>query len=252
MSGEPERSGGGGGAAGPRSASAGSPPPRSPSATPASPRVQLHRHPERARYDRETIDAILDEALICHLGVVVGGEPLVLPTGFGRVGDTLYLHGAAANGSLAAALEGVCITVTHVDGLVLARSAFSHSMNFRSVVVRGRARAVTDPEERLAGLRAVVEHFIPGRWAEVRQPSPKELQTTIVIAVDLAECSAKVRSGPPLDPASDRKLAVWAGEVPLRLVACPPRPASDLLEGIDSPPSVAAVLRRFPGTSTGA
>jgi hypothetical protein len=217
------------------------------SAGPASPRVQVHRHPERARYDRETIDTILDEALICHLGVVVDGEPLVLPTGFGRVGDTLYLHGAATNRSLAAAQDGVCITVTHVDGLVLARSAFGHSMNFRSVVVRGRARLVTDPEERRAGLVAVVEHSLPGRWAEVRQPSAKEIETTAVIAVDLAECSAKVRAGPPLDPVSDRDLPVWAGEVPLRLVAGAPRPDPDLVEGIDEPPSVAEVLRRFPG-----
>jgi nitroimidazol reductase NimA-like FMN-containing flavoprotein (pyridoxamine 5'-phosphate oxidase superfamily) len=234
---EPERIAGIGEPASPWSAGAG----------PGSPRVQLHRHPERARYDRKTIDAILDEALICHLGVVVAGEPLVLPSGFGRVADTLYLHGAAANRSLAAALDGVCITVTQVDGLVLARSAFGHSMNYRSVVVRGRARVVTDPEERLAGLRAVVEHGIPGRWAEVREPSPKELRTTIVIAVDLAECSAKVRSGPPLDPVSDRRLPVWAGEVPLRLVAGAPRADPDLVGGIDPPPSVAEMLRRFPG-----
>jgi hypothetical protein len=217
------------------------------SAGPASPRVQLHRHPERARYDRETIDAILDEALICHLGVVIDGEPLVLPTGFGRVDDTLYLHGATTNRSLAAALDGVCITVTHVDGLVLARSAFGHSMNFRSVVVRGRARAVTDPEERRAALVAVVEHGIPGRWAEVRQPSAKEIESTTVIAVDLTECSAKVRTGPPLDPVSDHGLPVWAGEIPLRLVAGAPRPDPHLSEGIDEPPSVTEVLRRFPG-----
>ena len=227
---------------------------RDPDSTgPASPRVQVHRHAERARYDRETIDAILDEALICHLGVVIDGEPLVLPTGFGRVGDTLYLHGAAANRSLAAALDGVCITATHVDGLVLARSAFGHSMNFRSVVVRGRARAVTDPEERREALLAVVEHGIPGRWAEVRQPSAKEFESTSVIAVDLAECSAKVRTGPPLDPVSDRDLPVWAGEIPLRLVAGAPRPDPHLKAGIDEPPSVAEVLRRFPGPApTGA
>ena len=139
---------------------------------PASPRVEVRRHPDRARYDRATIDAILDAALICHLGVVVDGEPLVLPTGFGRLGDTLYLHGATANRSLAAALEGACVTVTHLDGLVMARSAFGHSMNYRSAVVRGRARAVTDPVEKRAGLRAVVEHALPGRWDEVRQPIP--------------------------------------------------------------------------------
>ena len=181
----------------------GATPRRSGEGGPASRRVEVRRHPDRARYDRATIDAILDEALICHLGVIVDGEPLVLPTGFGRLGDTLYLHGAAANRSLAAALEGACVTVTHVDGLVLARSAFGHSMNYRSVVVRGRARAVTDPVERRDGLRAVVEHALPGRWDEVRQPSPREMDATAVIALDLAECSAKVRTGPPLDPASD-------------------------------------------------
>ena len=213
---------------------------------PASPRVEVRRHPERARYDRATIDAILDEALICHLGVVVEGEPLVLPTGFGRVGDTLYLHGAAANRSLAAALEGACVTVTHLDGLVLARSASGHSMNYRSVVVRGRARAVTDPVERRDGLRAVVEHALPGRWDEVRQPSPREMDATAVIALDLAECSAKVRSGPPLDPASDRPPGIWAGEVPLRMVAGAPRPDPDLADGVDEAPSVSRVRRRFP------
>ena len=218
---------------------------------PASPRVEVRRHPERARYDRETIDAILDEALICHLGVVIEGEPLVLPTGFGRLGDTLYLHGAASNRSLAAALEGACVTVTHLDGLVLARSASGHSMNYRSVVVRGRARAVTDPEERRAGLRAVFEHAIPGRWDEVRQPSDREVQATAVIALDLAECSAKVRSGPPLDPASDRPPGVWAGVVPLQMVAGEPRPDPDLGEGIDEAPSVGRVRRRFPAPPGG-
>ena len=213
---------------------------------PASPRVEVRRHSERARYDRATIDAILDEALICHLGVVVEGEPLVLPTGFGRIADTLYLHGAASNRSLAAALEGTCVTVTHLDGLVMARSASGHSMNYRSVVVRGRARAVTDPVERRAGLRAVVEHAIPGRWDEVRQPSPREMEATAVIALDLAECSAKVRSGPPLDPAADRPPGVWAGVVPLRMVAGAPLPDPDLGEGIDEAPSVSRVRRRFP------
>jgi nitroimidazol reductase NimA-like FMN-containing flavoprotein (pyridoxamine 5'-phosphate oxidase superfamily) len=220
-----------------------------PTAGAASPRVEVRRHPERARYDRRTIHAILDGALVCHLGVIVDGEPLVLPTGFGRVGETLYLHGAAANRSLAAALEGVCVSVTHLDGLVLARSASGHSMNYRSVVVRGRARAVTDPAERRAGLRAVVEHAIPGRWKEVREPSAKEMEATTVIAVDLAECSAKVRSGPPLDPAPDRRLPVWAGEVPLRVVAGPAVADPAAGEGVPEAPSVAAIRRRFPGFS---
>jgi hypothetical protein len=214
---------------------------------PASPRVEVRRHPDRARYDRETVDAILDEAVVCHIGVMVGGEPLVLPTSFGRVGDTLYLHGAAANRSLAAALEGVCVTVTHLDGLVLARSAFGHSMNYRSVVVRGRGRAVTDPQERLAALRAIVEQAIPGRWDEVRRPTEKELATTAVIAVDMGERSAKVRTGPPLDPVSDRRLPVWAGEIPLRVVAGHPRADLDPDSGVQEPASVARALRRFPG-----
>jgi len=213
---------------------------------PASPRVEVRRHAERARYDRATIDAILDGALICHLGVIVDGEPLVLPTAFGRVGNTLYLHGAAANRSLRAALEGVCLTVTHVDGLVMARSASGHSMNFRSVVVRGRARAVTDPGERRAGLRAVVEQVAPGRWQEAREPGDTEIETTMVIAVDLAECSAKVRTGPPLDPTSDHGLPVWAGEIPLRLVAGDPVPDAGMGPGIAEPPSVERARRRFP------
>jgi nitroimidazol reductase NimA-like FMN-containing flavoprotein (pyridoxamine 5'-phosphate oxidase superfamily) len=214
-------------------------------AGPASPRVEVRRHADRARYDRLAIDTILDEGLVCHLGVIVDGEPVVLPTGYARVGDTLYLHGAAANRSLRAAREGVCVTVTHLDGLVLARSAFGHSMNYRSVVVRGRARAVTDPDEQRSALQAVVEHLVPGRWAEVREPSARELETTQVIAVDLAECSAKVRTGPPLDPASDRALPCWAGEVPLRMVAGTPLPDPDLRVGIEEPLSVAALRRRF-------
>ena len=213
---------------------------------PASPRVEIRRHAERARYDRGTIDAILDGALICHLGVIADGEPLVLPTAFGRVGDTLYLHGAAANRSLRAALEGVCVTVTHVDGLVMARSASGHSLNFRSVVVRGRARAVTELEERRAGLRAVMEQVAPGRWEEAGEPAEDQIETTMVIAVDLAECSAKVRSGPPLDPASDRGLAVWAGEIPLRLVAGDPVPDTGMGPGIAEPASVRRAQQRFP------
>ncbi len=221
-------------------------------AGPASARVEVHRHAERARYDRAAIDAILDEGLVCHLGVIVDGEPLVLPTAYGRVGGTLYLHGAAANRSLQAALEGACVTVTHLDGLVLARSAPGHSMNYRSVVVRGRARAVTDPDERREALRAVVEHLVPGRWEEVREPSARELESTQVVAVDLTECSAKVRTGPPLDPVSDRSLPPWAGEVPLRTMAGAPRPDPHLGAGIPEPPSVAAIGRRFPSHTVSA
>jgi nitroimidazol reductase NimA-like FMN-containing flavoprotein (pyridoxamine 5'-phosphate oxidase superfamily) len=214
-------------------------------ATPASPRVRVRRHADRARYDRETVDAILDSALVCHLGVIVDGEPLVLPTGFGRAGHTLYLHGAAANRSLRAALDGACLTVTHVDGLVLARTLLNHSMNYRSVVVRGRGRLVTDARERLIAMRAIVEHAIPGRWDEARAPSDAELAMTAVIAIDLDQVSAKVRSGPPVDPEDDLGLPAWAGEVPLRLTADAPRPDPRLVGAVPEPLSVAGLRRRF-------
>jgi nitroimidazol reductase NimA-like FMN-containing flavoprotein (pyridoxamine 5'-phosphate oxidase superfamily) len=222
-------------------------------AGPVSARVRVRRHADRGRYDAATVEAILDAALICHVGVVEDGQPLVLPTGFGRAGRTLYLHGAVANRSLRLALEGVCVTVTLLDGLVLARSVFSHSMNYRSVVVRGRARPVTDPAEKLAALRAITEHLVPGRWAEVRTPSPTELAATAVIALDMEECSAKVRSGPPRDEAPDRSLPVWAGEVPLHLVAGSPRRDEHVSTGIAEPPSVAAARGRFaaPGGEAG-
>jgi nitroimidazol reductase NimA-like FMN-containing flavoprotein (pyridoxamine 5'-phosphate oxidase superfamily) len=223
----------------------GTAPDRRPDDGPATPRVRLRRHAERAHYDRATIDAILDSALVCHLGVVVDGEPLVLPTGFGRVGDTLYLHGAAANAGLRAALTGACLTVTHVDGLVMARSLNGHSMNFRSVVVRGRGRLVTDPQERLVALRSIVEHAVPGRWDEAREPSARELAATAIVAIPLAEVSAKVRTGPPQDPEDDRALPVWAGELPLRLVADAPMPDPGLAAGIPEPPSLAGLRRRF-------
>ncbi|HYA00532.1 MAG TPA: pyridoxamine 5'-phosphate oxidase family protein [Candidatus Binatia bacterium] len=211
----------------------------------ASARVRVRRHADRARYDTETIREILDGALICHIGVIVDGAPVVLPTGFGRIGDTLYLHGATSNSHLAAALHGVCITATHVDGLVLARSASGHSMNFRSAVVMGRGRPVTDPAEKRAALRAVVEHAIPGRWTETRQPSDQEIEGTAVVAVELTEASAKVRTGPPMDSASDQALPWWAGEVPLRLVAGAPLEDPQLAAGIPEPDSVAAFRRRF-------
>lgn len=216
--------------------------------TPPSPRVRVRRHSERGRYEPEIIDSILEEALICHVGVVVDGQPVVLPTIFGRIGDTLYLHGAVANRSLRAATEGLCVTVTLIDGLVLARSTPMHSINYRSVVMMGRGRPVTDLEERSQALRAIVEHAVPGRSEEVRGPSPTELATITVIALDLGECSAKVRTGPPIDPEEDRSLPVWAGVVPVRQVAGTPSPDAPLPDGIvEAPPSVAALRRRFPG-----
>src|SRR6516225_10792813 len=163
-------------------------------------RTLVRRHSERARTDRADLFAVLDAGMICHLGVVVDGSPVVLPTAYGRVGDTLYLHGSSANRSLHAA-DGheVCVTVTHLDGLVCARAAFSHSVNYRSAVVFGTARIVTDEAERLAGLRAVTEQLIPGRWDTLRPPTRKELAATSVLAVPLTEASVKVRTGPPHD-----------------------------------------------------
>jgi nitroimidazol reductase NimA-like FMN-containing flavoprotein (pyridoxamine 5'-phosphate oxidase superfamily) len=177
--------------------------------------------------------------------VVVDGQPLVLPTGFGRLGDTLYVHGAAGNLSLRAALAGACVTVTHLDGLVMARSLLNHSMNYRSAVVRGRGRPVTDAQERRVAMRAIVEHIAPGRWNEARAPSDRDLAATTIIALDLTEVSAKVRSGPPQDPEDDLDLPVWAGELPLRLTADAPRPDPRLAVAVPEPPSLAGLRRRF-------
>ena len=200
-----------------------------------TPRTTVHRLPKRAAYDREVVEAILDEALVCHVGFVVDGQPYVIPTIHARVDGRLYLHGSAASRMLRALGEGpqVCVTVTIVDGLVLARSAFHHSMNYRSVVVLGQARFVTDPAEKVAALEAVVEHVVPGRSREVRAPNEKELQATSVLRLDLLEVSAKVRSGPPLDDAEDMALPCWAGEVPLLLVAQAPVPDPQLRAGIE-------------------
>src|SRR5256885_1220330 len=164
-----------------------------------TPRTDVRRHPERARYDRETVYQVIDEALICHVGFVADGRPVVIPTLHARLGDTLYIHGSAMARMLRTLAEGVevCVTVTLVDGLVLARSAFAHSINYRSVVVLGRAREVTGAEEKWEALRATVEHAVPGRWDDVRWPEASELQLTAVVALPLEEASAKVRTGPP-------------------------------------------------------
>lgn len=184
-------------------------------------RSTLKRLPLRGSYDRATVYEILDEGLICHVGFVVEGQPYVIPTGYGRVGDKLYIHGSRASRMLKALRDGaeVCLTVTLLDGLVLARSAFHHSMNYRSVVVFGEAILVEDREEKMEALRAFSEHIIPGRWAEVRPPNEKELNATIVLMLPLNEASAKIRTGPPVDDEEDYDLPVWAGELPLRLVA---------------------------------
>src|ERR1017187_6277235 len=176
-------------------------------------RTQVHRLPKRGVYEREAVYRILDEGLVCHVGFVMEGKPVVIPTGYGRKDDTLYIHGSTGSRMFRALARGaeVCITVTLVDGLVLARSAFHHSMNYRSVVIFGKAVAVEDPSAKWEAMRAFTNHVMPGRWEEIRQPAEKELQATTVLAVSLEEVSAKVRIGPPIDEETDYALAVWAG-----------------------------------------
>src|SRR5438270_5785885 len=201
-------------------------------------RTTLKRLPKRGEYDRDRVYAILDEAFVCHAGFVADGQPVVIPTGYGRIGDLLYIHGSAASRMLRTLGEGidVCVTVTLVDGLVLARSAFHHSFNYRSVVVFGRARVVTDRNEKMAALRAFTEHVIPGRWDEVREPNDSELKATTVLALPLQEASAKVRTGPPIDDEEDHALPVWAGVLPLRLATGEPIHDERLQAGIALPP----------------
>lgn len=198
-----------------------------------TPRTTPTRYRERTRYDRDTVHDVLDEALICHLGYLGAGGPVVLPTTHARLGETLYLHGSTGGGPMLAAARGpaglpVCVTVTLVDGLVLARAAMHHSVNFRSVVVVGGARIVDDPAEKLRALRRLLDHIAPGRAADCRPPDARELAATAVLALDLVEVSAKVRTGDPVDDPQDRALRHWAGVVPLRLTAGTPEPAADL------------------------
>ena len=188
-----------------------------------SERTRVRRLPRRGAYDRATIDAILDEALICHLAFSVDGQPYAIPTAYARIGDHVYVHGSAASRMLRAAGGApVCFTATLLDGLVLARSAFHHSMNYRSVVVLGGAEEVSDEEERLAAMRALVERVAPGRWAEIRPPNPQELKATTILRLAIAESSAKIRTGPPIDDDEDLALPCWAGVIPLALAAGAP------------------------------
>ena len=212
----------------------------------ATARTKVRRHPERGRYDRETVWAILDEGLICHLGFVVDGTPFVMPTMYARDGDVVYVHGSPASRMLrtAAGPADVCLTVTLLDGLVLARTVFDHSMNYRSVVVVGSAEEVTDQAEKLAASRALVEHVCRGRWADARQPNDKELRTTTILRLPLAEASAKVRAGGPRDGEADMGLPVWAGEVPLRVRPLPPVADPQVIDGIATPSYAAAYTRR--------
>jgi uncharacterized protein len=187
-------------------------------------RTRVVREAERAVYDREAIYRILDEGFLCHVGFTVDGQPFVIPTSYGRKDASLYIHGSAASRMLRQMKDGVavCVTVTLLDGLVLARSVFNHSMNYRSVVILGKATIVEDPQEKLAALRVLSEHIIPGRWDDARQPNERELKATSVLRVPIEEFSAKVRTGPPIDDAEDYSFPTWAGVVPLSITSSPP------------------------------
>jgi uncharacterized protein len=184
-----------------------------------TPRTRVVREPHRGVYDRETVNKILDEAFLCHIGFAVEGQPYVIPTSYGRDGNVLYVHGSAASRMLRNLDKGIpmCVTVTLLDGLVLARSVFNHSMNYRSVVILGTATLVDDPVEKIAGLRAVSEHILPRRWDDVRQPTDKELKATSVLKIPIEEFSGKVRVGPPIDDEEDYSFPTWAGVIPLAM-----------------------------------
>ena len=186
-------------------------------------RTQVKRLPKRGNYDRDTVYKILDSGIVCHIGFSVDGQPLVIPTNYGRLGDTLYIHGSAASRMLRTLSSGIpmCVTVTHLDGLVLARSAFHHSVNYRSVVILGTAKLVEDPAEKMEALRIFTEQVMKGRWDDIRIPNEQELKATTVISVALEEVSAKIRTGGPVDDEEDYALPVWAGVLPLETVAKP-------------------------------
>ena len=202
-----------------------------------SARTRLVREADRAVYNRAAAYKILDEGFICHVGFVVDGQPFVIPTGYGRVGDSLYIHGSAASRMLRRVDEGiaVCVTVTLLDGLVLARSIFNHSMNYRSVVILGTAIAVNDATEKLEALRLLSEHILPGRWVESRQPNERELKATLVMRLPIVEFSAKVRQGPPIDDEEDYAFPTWAGVIPLTLVPGEPIDDARLMPGLKAP-----------------
>jgi uncharacterized protein len=200
-------------------------------------RTKLKRLPARGHFDRETVYGILDEGFICHVGFAPQGQPFVIPTGYARVGDKLYIHGSQASRMLRTLSGGLdaCVTVTIIDGLVLARSAFHHSMNYRSVVIFGRAEIIEEREAKIAALVALSEHIVRGRWVDVREPNEEELIKTTVLELPLVEASAKIRTGPPLDDEEDYALPIWAGVVPLKLDAGEPINDPRLGEGIEVP-----------------
>ena len=200
-------------------------------------RTKVRRLPDRGKYDSESVYGILDEAFICHVGFVVDGQPYVIPTGFARVNDTLYIHGSAASRMLRTLADGVqvCVTVTLIDGIVMARSGFHSSMNYRSVVILGRAMLVEGRDEKLAALAAFSEQVMPGRWKDLRETTDAELKGTLVLTLPLKEVSAKVRTGPPKDDEADYALPLWAGVVPLKLTASTPIDDARLPKGIEPP-----------------
>lgn len=200
-------------------------------------RTKVKRQPQRGVYERETIYSILDEGFVCHVGFSVEGQIYVIPTGYARIGDSLLIHGSSAS-RMMRNLEGgidVCVTVTLIDGLVLARSAFHHSVNYRSIVIFGRAQSVEGEDEKFRALRAFTEHIVPNRWDEVRLPNSKELKATTVLRLPIEEASAKIRTGNPVDDAEDYDLPVWAGVIPLKIKADAPQDDSQLKAGITAP-----------------
>jgi nitroimidazol reductase NimA-like FMN-containing flavoprotein (pyridoxamine 5'-phosphate oxidase superfamily) len=213
---------------------------------PLSERVRLRRKRERGSHERATIDAILGEALIAHLGIAdEHGQPFVIPTLHARIGDAVYLHGSTASRTLRALRDGApaCLTVSLLDGLVLARAAMHHSANYRSVMLLGGARIVESAQEKLLALEAIVEQIVPGRWAEARPPSENELKATAVLAMPIDEASAKIRSGPPQDDEEDYALPIWAGVIPLVTEARAPEPDPRLDAAIAAPPSATGYRR---------
>jgi nitroimidazol reductase NimA-like FMN-containing flavoprotein (pyridoxamine 5'-phosphate oxidase superfamily) len=209
-------------------------------------RTRVVREAQRGAYDRDTVYRILDEGFLCHVGFVVDGQPFVIPTSYGRKDASLYIHGSAASRMLRQMKDGVavCITVTLLDGLVLARSVFNHSMNYRSVVILGKATLVDNPEEKLAALRILSEHILPGRWNDARQPNDRELKATSVLRVPIEEFSAKLRTGPPKDDEEDYSFPTWAGVVPLKMVAAKPIDDERLLAGKEVPAYARNYTRR--------
>ncbi|HTR36270.1 MAG TPA: pyridoxamine 5'-phosphate oxidase family protein [Bryobacteraceae bacterium] len=211
-----------------------------------TPRTQVKRRPTRGVYDKAQVHSILDQGFVCHLGFVVDGQPYVIPTGYARSGEVIYIHGSPASRMIRSASQqfDICLTVTLVDGFVLARSVFHHSMNYRSVVVLGRASVVNDPQEKVEALRCFTNHIAPGRWDEARQPTESELKATTVLSLPLEEVSAKIRTGPPVDDEEDFAVPVWAGVVPIRTELGEPIPDQRLLPGVAVPDVAQLSVRR--------